>query len=235
MSITAPAVVLAKATRRLVLGLGILRAAAFVSVASVAGLYGTIGLSMLVGAPDAAMRVYSLAIVMQDVASALALLGALFCLAIPADSKALGWIQAGVVIGTLAVLVRGAEYISHVGIGTYYLRLVLGNAAGGAKLMFLFQLCRWLDRNEFVERSATLLKLFGLAAALIVLCFGFVFLVRYFGIDTHNLAFFLARVPADIVFLVLSVKFIKLVGDVRVEIQSRGDPAKNDLERNDVA
>jgi hypothetical protein len=235
MSIAAPPVVLVKAMRRLVLGLGILRAAAFVSVASVAGLYGTIGLSMLVGAAGAALRVYSLAIVMQDVAAALGLLGALFCFAIPADRKARGWIQACAVIGTLAVLVRGAEYFSNVGIGTYYLRLLLGNAAGGAKLMFLFRLCRWLDRDEFVERSATLLKLFGLGLALIVLCFGFLFLVRYFGIDTHTFAFFLARVPADIVFLVLAVKFITLVGDIRVGIRSRGDPAENDLERNDVA
>ncbi len=152
-----------KKMRRLVMGLGVFRAAMFLSAAYIIGVYGGEFLAFALHSWGASNRVLTLANALRDVAHALGVVGALLCLAAPSESKALAWIQASAITGILAWVVRGLEYAPGIVDGTFYLRQALEYGSTAAAIVFLLKLCGWLGRSDFAHRAANLLKLLGVA------------------------------------------------------------------------
>jgi hypothetical protein len=224
-----------KKMRRLVLGLGVLRAAMFVSAAYIIGVYGGEFLAFALHSWGASERVLTLASALRDVAYALGLAGALLCLAAPVESKALAWIQASAITGILAWVVRGLEYVPGIVEGTLYLRQALEYGSTAATVVFLLKLCGWLERSDFAHRAANLLKLLGVAAGARAVVIAVAFVALRFQFDVPRLDIFLGVLVGDVLFVLFAIKTFQLLGAIRSEIQAGWETRDTVAERNDVA
>lgn len=223
-----------KKMRRLVMGLGVFRAAMFLSAAYIIGVYGGEFLAFALHSWGASNRVLTLANALRDVAHALGVVGALLCLAAPSESKALAWIQASAITGILAWVVRGLEYAPGIVDGTFYLRQALEYGSTAAAIVFLLKLCGWLGRSDFAHRAANLLKLLGVAVGARAALITFSFVAIRLQFDVPRLDIFFGILVGDILFVLFAIKAFYLLGAVRSEIQASWDSRGTPPERNDV-
>ena len=215
-----PRPALAASLRKVARGLNLCR------VASILALLATIGI--LLGlflayfahlAPASLIAVRSMGNAIREFCTALSVLGVIYCLAVPLESKALHLIQATVVFELLCLLVRGAKYVGgFFNLGYYYSEYLPRFVAAVCFFLFLRRVSESMERHDLAQRTLKLMRLYLPLCAFYVVLAGP--LPKELDVRAELPRALLVGVEwvAYLGLLLLSVWYINLLRDIRLAI-----------------
>jgi len=155
----------------------------------------------------------------SQLSSALGLLAAIFCLAVPPGSKALHLIQASLVFGLLMWLVRGASYIGGSFYLTYYYSEFLPSLAAGIFfLLFLRRISASMQRLDLEQRSLKFMRLYLPWWAILAVLVGPLPKDLDIRAQVPNAILIGVTYMAYLGWLWLTVRYVNLLRDIRLAI-----------------
>ncbi len=210
------------ALRKVARGLSIYQTALILSLLSVAVAFvATLFVRLTHQGVASSLAVTRLDRIIAQFCMAMGLVGAICCLAVPRESKALPWIQASVVLGLLrwviyaARLLGGTSYLNYY-YGEYLLRL----GAGVCFLLFLERASRTMLRNDLARRTRKWLWVYFPLQALSHAVSGPLPKEIDFRADVPRRLYIAFHLLTFLALFCLTAILVKLVNDVRLAVFS---------------